>query len=113
MRRATSARKEFECPYKHRGPLIITQRHAHISLSLRIHGRDWEISDPSPISLASCRIRGPFARAPALALVLVRAGQLQLQLLAPHICARARTCTRARARNSRARQLTHTQVVAE
>jgi hypothetical protein len=52
-------------------------------LSFRIHGRDWEISDPSPISLASA-VRGPFARAPALVLALVRKGQLQLQLLLAH-----------------------------
>ena len=41
------------------------------------------LGDPSPISLASA-VRGPFARAPALALELARAGQLQLQLTHPH-----------------------------
>ena len=97
VRRATSARKEFECPYKHRGASGSFNYNSTplAYLSLRIHGRDWEISDPSPISLASA-VRGPFARAPALVLALVRAGQLQLQLRAARAFALALAHARGR-----------------
>jgi hypothetical protein len=108
LRRATSARKEFECPYKHRGPLIITQRRSHISLSVYTDatGRS-QIPVPShshPRSVVRSHVH---LRSYLRSCVKVSSSSS----CCSRIRARARTCTRAR--NSRARQLTHTQVAAE